>query len=116
MISSLLLTLGGAVNVQADEGFRCGTGRLVSVGDGISDVRNRCGDPDAVSTRVDKRKVKHRVSRWINGVLESVTEEQEVEIPIEEWTYDLGPRSFVRYVVFENGTVVNVATGGYGRK
>lgn len=116
MLGSVLLTLAGAAKAQADEGFRCGTGRLVSVGDGMYDVRNRCGDPDAVSTRVEKRVVKYRVSRWIHGVQEAVIEEREVEVPIEEWTYDLGPRSFVRYVLFENGAVVNVATGGYGRK
>lgn len=112
----LLLTLAGTGKAWADDGFRCGTGRLVSVGDGMYQVRNRCGDPDAVSTRVEKRKVKYRVSRWIYGVQESIIEEREVEIPIEEWTYDLGPRAFVRYVVFENGAVVNVTTGSYGRK
>lgn len=116
VLVSFLLTLGGAGKAWADEGFRCGTGKLVSVGDRMFDVRDRCGEPDAVSSRVERRKVKYRVNRWIYGVQESVVEEREVEIPIEEWTYDLGPRSFVRYVVFENGTVVNVATGRYGRK
>jgi len=100
---------------QADDGFRCGTGRLVSLGDRMSDVQNRCGDPDAVSARVERRKLKYRVSHWINGVQESVVEEREVDVPIDEWTYDLGPRAFIRYVQFENGTVTSVVTGGYGR-
>jgi hypothetical protein len=112
----LLLTLAGTGTAWADDGFRCGTGRLVSVGDGMYEVRNRCGDPDAVSTRVEKRRVKYRVSRWIYGVQETIIEEREVDIPIEEWTYDLGPRAFIRYVMFENGAVVNVTTGSYGRK
>jgi hypothetical protein len=39
-----------------------------------------------------------------------------VEVTIEEWTYDLGETSFIRYVILENGTVVDVKTGDYGRK
>ncbi len=110
---TILATVGDA---NADDGFRCGTGRLVSVGDGTYEVREQCGDPDAVSTRIEKRRVKYRVSRWINGVQEAVIEEREVDVPIEAWTYDLGPRAFIRYVFFENGVVVNVATGRYGSK
>jgi hypothetical protein len=112
----LCLALAGTVPAQADEGFRCATGRLVSLGDRMNEVQNRCGDPDAVSTRVEKRRVKYQVSRWIHGVLETVVEEREVEVPIDEWTYDMGPRAFVRYVLFENGAVTNVKTGGYGRR
>jgi hypothetical protein len=110
----LLVTL--AAPALADDGFRCRTGRLVSVGDRMSDVLDRCGEPDAVVERVEKRKVKHRFTRRVGDVEESVTEEQEIEIPINEWTYDMGPRAFTRYVVFEAGAVVNVATGQYGRR
>ncbi len=113
---SLLCTLAGSSTVRADDGFRCRTGRLVRVGDRMGEVQNRCGEPDAVSTRIEKRKVKHRYSRWVGGVEESIVEEVEVEVPLDEWTYDLGPQAFIRYVVFENGAVINVTTGGYGRK
>jgi hypothetical protein len=100
----------------ADEGFRCKSGRLVSVGDAMKDVRDRCGDPDEAFTRTEKRKIKHKYTRRIGNVEESVVEEQEVEVPLDEWTYDLGPRSFTRYVTFENGRVIQVATGDYGRR
>ncbi len=101
---------------RADDGFRCATGRLVSVGDAMRDVRARCGAPDAATTRIERRKVKHRYSRWVGNIEESVVEETEVEVPIDEWTYDLGPSAFVRYVSFENGRVIDVATGDYGHK
>ncbi len=103
------------LGVRADDGFRCRTGRLVSVGDRMPQVRNRCGEPDAVSTRVEKRKVKHKITRWVDGIQETVIEEEEVEVPLDEWTYDLGPQAFVRYVLFENGSVINVTMGGYGK-
>lgn len=104
------------VAVCADSGFRCGTGRLVSVGDRMADVVVRCGEPDAVVQRIEKRKVKHRITRRIGNVEESFIEEEEIEVPIDEWAYDLGRHSFTRFVVFENGKVVDVATGGYGNK
>jgi hypothetical protein len=112
----LMLNLVGPVDVHADSGFRCKSGRLVSVGDRMSEVRERCGEPDAVSQRIEKRKIKHKITRRVGNVEESIIEEQEIEIPIDEWTYDLGPRSFVRYVLFENGNVINVVTGDYGQR
>jgi len=101
---------------HADSGFRCATGRLVSVGDRMGEVLGRCGEPDAVIQRVEKRKIKHRVTRRVGNIEESVIEEYEVEIPIDEWAYDLGRYAFTRYVIFENNQVVNVVTGGYGNK
>jgi hypothetical protein len=101
---------------RADDGFRCPSGRLVMVGDRMNDVIDRCGQPDATYQRMEKRKVKHRITRWMNGVAESFIEEVEVDVPLEEWTYDLGRNYFVRYVTFENGSVVGVTTGHYGSK
>jgi len=115
-LALLLVACAASAPAYADDGFRCRTGRLVSLGDRMHEVQSRCGDPDAVSTRVEKRRVKHRYTRWVGPVQESVVEEVEVEVPLDEWTYDLGPQSFVRYVLFENGAVIDVATGGYGRK
>lgn len=82
----------------------------------MPDVHNRCGAPDATSTRVERRKVKHKFTRWVGNVQESVVEEEEVEVPLDEWTYDMGSNAFVRYVIFENGRVIDVDTGGYGNK
>jgi hypothetical protein len=99
----------------ADEGFRCGR-RVVSTGDHMLEVRKRCGDPDFVAQRTDKRKVKVKVRRWVEDHVEEVSEEQVVEVLVDEWTYDLGPRRFIRFVMFENNRVIGVTTGGYGAK
>ena len=101
---------------RADDGFRCGNGRLVSVGDGMKQVRDRCGDPDYVTTRTERRTIKYRYSRRVGNVEESVVEEHEVDVPLDEWTYDLGPSAFIRYVTFESGRVIGITTGDYGRK
>jgi len=102
--------------LHADDGFRCATGRLVSVGDRMGEVRDRCGSPDATAQRVEKHRVKHRLPRRVGDIVESYIEEVEIEVPLEEWTYDLGRGSFTRYVTFANGVVINVVTGDYGTK
>jgi hypothetical protein len=113
---SLLTSLALPAATRADEGFRCSSGRLVDVGDGMAEVADRCGEPDAAVHRTEVRRIRHRISHRVGDLEESFIEEQEVEIPIDEWTYDLGPRSFVRTVVFENARVRDIATGSYGRK
>jgi len=115
-LALLLLLATLAEPALADSGFRCRTGRLVSVGDRMNDVLDRCGEPDGVVERIEKRKVKHRITRRVGNVEESVTEEEEIDIPITEWTYDMGPRAFTRYVIFEASAVISVATGEYGRR
>lgn len=117
---SLALTsavlLAGASPADADSGFRCGTGRLVDRGDHMYEVRDKCGDPDAITQRVEKRTVKHKVRRWLGEFSEEVTEEREVEVLLDEWVYDLGDRRFVRYVAFENDRVYDVVTGNRGKR
>jgi hypothetical protein len=102
---------------RAEEGFRCASGRLVSLGDHVVDVRNKCGDPDYVGQRVEKRKRREKVKRYTEaGYSEEVTEEREVEILLDEWIYDLGPKRFTRTALFENGRVVWTGTGDYGKR
>ena len=38
-----------------------------------------------------------------------------VEVPIETWTYNFGPRYFMREVIFTDGRVTRINTLGYGR-
>jgi hypothetical protein len=99
---------------RGDDGFRCPGGKIVSRGDHMVEVRKKCGEPDEVSRRIDKRKVKVKVKRWVGGEEEEVSEEQVIDVVVDEWVYDLGPQKFIRYVDFEDSRLVNVTTGGYG--
>ena len=102
--------------LAADSGFRCESGRLVGVGDHMYEVQKKCGDPDFAGQRIEKRRVKVKVKDRQGSYGEEVSEEREVEILLDEWTYDLGPQRFIRNVVFENGRVIHVGTGGYGTR
>jgi hypothetical protein len=82
----------------------------------MHEVRKRCGEPDSAHDRRETRKVKVRQRRYVDGVFAEVSEEREVEVRIDEWVYDLGPRRFVRLVAFENGRVTAVSAGEYGTR
>lgn len=102
---------------QADGGFRCPGGRLVSTGDHMYEVRQKCGDPDAVVQRIEKRKIKVKIRHRLSPTeQEELTEEREIEVVVDEWTYDFGSERFIRHVAFEDARVVGVTTGGYGTK
>jgi hypothetical protein len=115
-LAALCATDGAA----ADDGMRCGS-RLVSKGDTLYAVRSVCGEPDAtdrrVVTRTEVRRVQAPCFRDERGAVkcERATAVQ-VDVIVDEWTYDFGTQRFVRLLTFENGRLLNVATGGYGYK
>jgi hypothetical protein len=39
-----------------------------------------------------------------------------IEVTVEEWVYDFGPRRFMQYLTFEGGQLVAVRSGSYGHK
>jgi hypothetical protein len=108
-IAPLLL----AHTASARDGFRCGN-RLVTQGDPMLEVRKKCGDPDFVSQRTERRKIKARTRHVSNGQIIEVGDEETIEILLEEWTYDLGPHRLVRFVDFEDARVCRITTGEYG--
>jgi len=100
-------------------GMRCGSD-LVSEGDSMYEVQSTCGVPDAVSQRVEYRTERRFVSgpcvsyqgRTVCGRVEEIT----VPVTIDEWVYDFGSSSFIRYAIFEQGRLRDVTLGGYGKK
>jgi hypothetical protein len=113
--SAAMLGMPGRVVADTDSGFRCG-GRLILLGDHQYDVQKKCGDPESITQRLEKRKVKNKIRRWTNGVAQDLTEEREIEVTIDEWVYDFGPHRFVRYLSFEDNRVVNIRSGERGRR
>ena len=113
MLSAAALMLGAGD--AAAEGMRCGT-RLVSKGDSTYEVRSRCGEPREATRRVETRSERRRV-RVPCGRGEARcdrVQEVTVDVVIDEWVYDLGPQTFVRYLTFVDGKLFRVNTGSYG--
>jgi hypothetical protein len=104
---------------DASLAFRCGT-RLVSEGDSKYEVVQKCGEPDYVESWEEDRiqrdfglrreyDPEHRRYTW-NREPFLVKE----KVRIEEWTYNLGPTEFMRYLRFENGILTKISTGDKG--
>jgi len=100
--------------------FRCGN-KIVSAGDHYSKVLKYCGEPIGVQERVIYREGRTRPRIRVEGpngleydreVLQY--ERSYVEVLVEEWTYNFGPRRLMQLVRFENGFVVEVDQLGYG--
>jgi len=98
----LVLALVSPRAAEAGSNLRCGN-RLVSDGDPMEEVFRRCGEPTFRTTSTDFVSFE-----TAPGVV--VTR----SIPVETWTYNRGPREFVRYLTFRNGRLVNVSEGNYG--
>jgi hypothetical protein len=111
--------LGGGLLVPepsaAANSLRCDN-RLVQEGDSQYEVKSLCGAPDDVQRRTESRRVQRAVQRPCahgSGSCVVVVDDY-VEITIDEWVYDFGPRRFVQYLTFEAGQLVAVRSGSYG--
>jgi hypothetical protein len=82
--------------------FQCGD-RIVSTGDTKAEVIMKCGEPTLKDSREE-------------SIIEKIdaNTKQKKTITIDEWTYNLGPDSFIRILRFENGKLVDIQTGNYG--
>ena len=77
------------------------------LGDSSFDVLSRCGEP---ALREDKQVTSSAYGPLGAGQVVGGTAGSAVEV----WTYNFGPRNFIRHLEFVNGTLVRIETGGYG--
>lgn len=99
--------------------LHCGS-HIVSTGDSRYDVKSACGEPDDASQRVEYRTLRGRVAgpcrRSDGRIICSETREAVVEVVIDEWIYDFGRNRFIEYLTFEQGRLVQIRRGSYGKK
>jgi hypothetical protein len=105
VMAALALAAFAAVPAHA---FRCGS-HLIDEGDSVSRVENFCGAP----TDVQRRSVMRRPVLWRYGHPIYLSGDA-LEVPVEIWTYNLGPHKLMRRVKFEDGLVTSIETLGYG--
>jgi hypothetical protein len=104
---ALAALLAAAAPAHADS-FRCGT-RLIVEGATRGEVIARCGEP----SEVERRAILRRPVLWRFGRPYYLSDEL-VEVPVETWTYNLGPDKLMRRLRLEDGVVVEIDTLGYG--
>jgi hypothetical protein len=112
----VVILLLAAVAQASEADFRCGN-EIISVGDRKFDVLRKCGDPVNVDARQQIR------TRSIGPVVFGPNRTIQIYpapllvdelVTIEEWEYNSGPSKFIRYLTFENGSLVSIALGDYG--
>ncbi len=87
--------------------MRCGN-KLIGDGDTQTEVRTLCGEPSDVQTRTVLRQ------SYINRFGQRVYLNEEIEVPVETWTYNFGPYKLQRRIRFVAGLIEEIETLGYG--
>ena len=90
--------------------FYCGS-NLVLEGDYLPQVLQKCGEPSFRQNRVEFRSVVLRGSGVNQPGLDIVSQ---VQVYVDDWTYDFGPHRFMQSMYFENGRLMQVKDLGYG--
>ena len=98
--------------------FRCGN-KLVKEGMHETEVIAICGEPTSVRRlgyairSVDVRD-RHRNTSGLTIIHAPGFYTYPVEVMVTEYVYNLGPRKFMRRILFEDGLVASVETLGRG--
>ena len=108
-------TLGLQATAQADDSLRCDT-KLVSTGAVPYEVRATCGNPDDIQARTETRTIRRAIDVPCARGYCSTFIEDTIMVNVEEWTYDFGTQRFLQYLTFEQGRLVHIRSGKYGKK
>lgn len=107
-------TLAGmaATPAVAQDSLRCGS-KLVSRGDGKDKVRTLCGEPTDVSLQgIVQRAPRYEYGYGYNRYV--YYGPGWIEMPVEIWTYNLGPNKLLRKLRFVGDELDRITTDGYG--
>ncbi len=132
-VAALIFSFAQEANADS---FYCGN-RIVSTGKHKREVERLCGAP----TYIDQHREEKTIRRYRRIVRRPKQEEEQsealidrqdqpertrnldnyrlasehtIEVNIEEWTYNFGSQRFIRTLIFENGELALISTGGYG--
>ena len=112
---SALGALGFQATAQADDSLRCDN-KLVSSGAAPYEVRATCGNPDDIQARTETRTIRRAIDVPCARGYCSTFIEDAISVNVEEWTYDFGTQRFIQYLTFEQGRLIHVRSGKYGKK
>ena len=90
--------------------MKCGTD-LVSDGASKLEVFKKCGEPFGRETRY----VTDTISYLDYSFGTPVVLQRQITRTIEEWVYTFGSHDFDKHVIFDDGRLVEVRSGNYGR-
>jgi hypothetical protein len=84
-------------------------GRLIVIGASPWEVKERCGEPTDIED----------VTKYLLQQAYDHLQQRSVQIlvPVQQtiWTYNFGSTRFVYYLTFQEGKLIDIRTGDYGR-
>ena len=101
-VLAFLVLAFAAANPAAAGTMRC-NGTVVSPGETKAEVAMKCGEPASQDSRQEEL-----MERTEGAGTRIMT------VTIDDWTYDFGPDTLIRYLTFRNNRLVDVREGGYG--
>lgn len=101
LLLTVSLVLASAHPVLAGS-WRCGS-RLIGAGQTIENVYDLCGEPTERAATTEFVTIHVRCDIDVTSA-----------VPIEQWTYDRGPKQFIRYLTFRDGILIEIEGGSYG--
>ena len=124
MSKKLLILILGLFGIAAADpvfAMRCGN-RVIGIGDHQIKVRSMCGEPAMERARTIYRAgIPRRYSLFTDQYNSSLSDREllvhnrsVVEVPVQTWIYNFGPRRLMREVVFENDRIIEIRVLGYG--
>jgi hypothetical protein len=84
-------------------------GRLVSVGQAPWEVHAICGEPTQIEETLEI------ILKPLHDRSGRVVDHLPVAVPKSVWPYNFGPTRLIYLLIFLEGKLVKIETGGYGR-
>lgn len=105
IIAVTLLAVAPCAAGATDTGTMICKGGIVSIGDAIPQVLQKCGPP-AFSTQRDQVEVGGSTKPGVSRTFTRIT--------VDDWTYNFGSNEFMYRVIFENGNVARIESLEWG--
>ncbi|CAG7856606.1 hypothetical protein MCAMS1_01160 [biofilm metagenome] len=125
-ISTLILSITLILYSHFALALRCGH-ELVSEGDYKDDVIEKCGEPDYVDSHYERRGYSNNAEISNYGLFNNrgfpsnrfnygQQNYRDVEILVEEWTFNFGRSRLKKVLRFENGRLTDIFSGSRRRQ
>ncbi|GLI36923.1 DUF2845 domain-containing protein [Geobacter hydrogenophilus] len=105
IIGTILLALVPWGAGATETGTMICKGGIVSIGDAIPEVLQKCGPPAFSSQREQVE---------VGGSVKPGVSRTYVKVTVDDWTYNFGPNEFMYRVIFENGNVARIESLEWG--
>ena len=104
LVVVMVCLVSSSTHAMTHDTFRCPNGTLIHINDRLITVMMKCDLPTSATKR--------NVAAWPTPYPPYRVYFESVET--DEWTYNLGPASFIMYLIFTNGVLTRIESGGYG--